>query len=133
MDLKTFKKLYKRFNQFPLSKQEWEAPEYEKYQEALHDDNDCGDWYLKQKIKEAGIHYKRFCCLSMAYRLVEDKLRNIEGNVDRIMTYNKGHKTFGIPIHDGGASYIKIAYCPWCGKDLSGYPVPVARCASGSV
>lgn len=24
----------------------------------------------------------------------------------------------GIPIHDGGSSYIVINYCPWCGRKL---------------
>jgi hypothetical protein len=122
MNLQTFKKLHKRFNNFPLPKHEWETPEYKQYQEAIHNDKDCHVWYLKQQIKKAGIDYKRFCCLSMAYRLIEDKLRNTEDNVDRIITYDKSHKAFGIPIHDGGASYIKVKYCPWCGKGLLSYP-----------
>lgn len=25
---------------------------------------------------------------------------------------------YGIPIHDGGASFISINYCPWCGIKL---------------
>ena len=25
---------------------------------------------------------------------------------------------FGLPIRDGGSSYIEIHYCPWCGKKL---------------
>jgi hypothetical protein len=24
----------------------------------------------------------------------------------------------GIIVHDGGASSVQIAYCPWCGKRL---------------
>ena len=26
---------------------------------------------------------------------------------------------FGIRIHDGGRSFVKIRHCPWCGADLS--------------
>ena len=26
---------------------------------------------------------------------------------------------FGIRVHDGGSSFVKIAYCPWCGSNLS--------------
>jgi len=26
---------------------------------------------------------------------------------------------FGLPIHDGGSSFIKIRHCPWCGKRLT--------------
>jgi hypothetical protein len=40
---------------------------------------------------------------------------------DKIMTVRDGptggHE-YGIPIHDGGGSYITIDYCPWCGAKL---------------
>lgn len=26
---------------------------------------------------------------------------------------------YGLPIRDGGSSYIKIDYCPFCGKKLN--------------
>jgi hypothetical protein len=26
--------------------------------------------------------------------------------------------TYGLIVHDGGTSCIKIAFCPWCGTDL---------------
>ena len=29
-------------------------------------------------------------------------------------------KPDGIIIHDGGQSFIKINYCPWCGRKLPG-------------
>jgi hypothetical protein len=38
---------------------------------------------------------------------------------DAIIHFSKTHKTYGIIIHDGGSSYIKIDFCPWCGKKLS--------------
>jgi hypothetical protein len=25
---------------------------------------------------------------------------------------------YGLIVHDGGSSYIAIAFCPWCGKSL---------------
>jgi hypothetical protein len=25
---------------------------------------------------------------------------------------------FGLPIHDGGSSYVDISHCPWCGSLL---------------
>jgi hypothetical protein len=25
---------------------------------------------------------------------------------------------YGLMVHDGGGSVIKIAFCPWCGADL---------------
>ena len=32
-----------------------------------------------------------------------------------IIKYKKG---FGIPVRDGGNSFIVIKFCPWCGKNL---------------
>lgn len=26
---------------------------------------------------------------------------------------------YGIPIHDGGSSYIAINHCPWCGMPIA--------------
>ncbi len=86
----------------------------------MHDDKECGEWYKKYYIKEAGINYKKYCCVDMAYHLIEDKLANKKGEIDydSVMKYDKSHKSFGIPIHDGGSSYIAIRFCPWCGKKL---------------
>jgi hypothetical protein len=28
--------------------------------------------------------------------------------------------SYGLLIHDGGASFVQIAYCPWCGTQLPG-------------
>ena len=30
---------------------------------------------------------------------------------------------YGIPIHDGGSSYIRFDYCPWCGTNLKTSPL----------
>jgi hypothetical protein len=43
--------------------------------------------------------------------------------VDQIVIMD-GNKV-GIPIHDGGGSYIEIKHCPWCGTKLSKMPVGV--------
>ncbi|WP_211290371.1 DUF6980 family protein [Flavobacterium croceum] len=37
---------------------------------------------------------------------------------DKIIYSTKKNKEFGIIIHDGGTSFIKIKFCPWCGKKL---------------
>jgi hypothetical protein len=29
---------------------------------------------------------------------------------------------FGLPIHDGGGSFIAIGFCPWCGAKLQDPP-----------
>ena len=37
---------------------------------------------------------------------------------DCIVRFYRGSSLFGIPIHDGGSSFIAIRHCPWCGADL---------------
>ena len=119
MKLSQFKKYHKTFANFPLPREVWQSREYEAYSEALHSDKACGDWYLKQRIKAAGLSYKRYCCLDMAFHMIEDKNSKKEQliNYDSVITQHKAE--FGIPIHDGGRSYIKINFCPWCGKQLN--------------
>lgn len=34
-----------------------------------------------------------------------------------VIMYKYG-ENWGIPIHDGGMSYIKVYFCPWCGARL---------------
>ena len=120
MILSEFKRLNKRFSKHPLPKSIWDTPEYEEYLEAFHNDKECQEWELKRQVKVAGIDYKKYCCINMAYHLIEDKISKGKEkiNYDSVMTHYKKGKAFGIPIHDGGSSFIKINYCPWCGKEL---------------
>lgn len=37
---------------------------------------------------------------------------------DYTLVYFPGRKVVGIPVRDGGRSFIKIDYCPWCGDRL---------------
>ena len=37
---------------------------------------------------------------------------------DKIIIKSEKNKEYGIPIHDGGSSYIKIKFCPFCGEKL---------------
>lgn len=39
-------------------------------------------------------------------------------NPDVIIKYSSKFDEYGIPIYDGGTSYILIHYCPWCGTKL---------------
>ena len=75
---------------------------------------------MKRQIKETGIDYKKYCCLEMSYNLIEDKKskNNKNINYDSIITHTSKRKKFGIPIHDGGSSFLKINFCPWCGENL---------------
>lgn len=105
------------YSKLPLAREVWDTPEYKEYMEAFHNNKQCQDWELKRRIKSAGINYKNYCCTYMAYYLIEDKGKK-EINYDCVITHDKKRKAFGLPIHDGGSSYIKIDYCPWCGKQF---------------
>jgi hypothetical protein len=37
---------------------------------------------------------------------------------DNLVTYVERFDEYGLIIHDGGTSKVKISYCPWCGKEL---------------
>ncbi len=37
---------------------------------------------------------------------------------DWLILFDEQVKEYGIVIHDGGQSCVKIHYCPWCGKAL---------------
>ena len=118
MDLRQFKILYKKFSSRKLDKDVWQTKEYSDYIDAINEDETIADWYLKQQIKKSKVKVGRHCCTKMTYYLTFDK-RTKEINPDAIVRFNKKNKDYGIPIHDGGQSFIEIDYCPWCGTRLT--------------
>ena len=50
------------------------------------------------------------CCDQMLNALSECK--------DNVIVYCAKFREYGIPINDGGTSYLLINYCPWCGNKL---------------
>jgi Domain of unknown function (DUF6980) len=38
---------------------------------------------------------------------------------DNLIHYSEMPSAYGIIIHDGGSSTLKIYYCPWCGAKLA--------------
>ena len=63
------------------------------------------------------------CCEKME-SFIDQKCEN--NNIfecpDNIIIYEEKFDEYGIIIHDGGKSYVRIKYCPWCGKEL-----PISR------
>ena len=37
---------------------------------------------------------------------------------DWLILFDEDSDNYGIIIHDGGQSFVKINYCPWCGSAL---------------
>ena len=56
-----------------------------------------------------GNNNQRYCCKKMASYLEEE---------DEIIIYIPKFREYGIPVHDGGSSKVKIHFCPWCGSKL---------------
>ena len=40
---------------------------------------------------------------------------------DALVFHCDDDNTYGLIIHDGGASFSRIEFCPWCGTRLSGH------------
>jgi hypothetical protein len=47
------------------------------------------------------------CCAAMAEHITDNTIK-----------YYPKFREYGIPIIDGGTSFIEILYCPWCGQQL---------------
>lgn len=63
------------------------------------------------------------CCIDLAEHLDfqchlhQDPLDCVDAVV-----FRDGSGRIGLPIHDGGSSYIAIRHCPWCGSRLKKQP-----------
>jgi uncharacterized protein DUF6980 len=49
----------------------------------------------------------KFCCESMLIHLKEQTIK-----------YFPKFREYGIPVYDGGTSFIVMLFCPWCGQQL---------------
>lgn len=61
-----------------------------------------------------------FCCEAMTQALAFDCAQHADPFecADSLMVYNEVLDEYGLPVHDGGASYVLVAFCPWCGARL---------------
>lgn len=61
-----------------------------------------------------------FCCEAMTQALAFDCAQHADPFecADSLMVYNEVLDEYGLPVHDGGASYVLVAICPWCGARL---------------
>jgi len=55
LDLKEFKRLYKKFSSKTLDKNVWDTKEYSDYIDSMTEDEIIEDWYLKQQIKKSKV------------------------------------------------------------------------------
>lgn len=120
MDCTEFRKLHQRLNKSLMPKEFWETDEYEEYK--IHGDEceACYDWYMTEEAKKKGAKMKDHPCPHMAYyaTVPKDYEGDPQDDPDIPVLYYKEAKCYGIPIRDGGSSFLGIKHCPWCGKAL---------------
>ena len=56
------------------------------------------------------------CCDAMKAALAFDCEQHADPFecADALVLYNEIFDEYGLPVHDGGASYVLITHCPWC-------------------
>lgn len=61
-----------------------------------------------------------YCCEQMKRQLEHTCGQHPDLNdcPDALVIHLKDTSEFGLRVHDGGSSFIKISHCPWCGADL---------------
>lgn len=66
-------------------------------------------------------NFKKAYCCEMMKNNSEFSCKSCKNEFDcpdTLIYHSKKNKEIGIIIHDGGSSYLKINYCPWCGTRL---------------
>jgi hypothetical protein len=124
LDCEQYRKLYKKFSKFPLPRKVWDTPEYEKYINHFNSCEECGEWYLMAEAKRKGAKIQNHPCVHMAYYSSQEPKAGIDpqDDPDVPVLYYKKAKCYGIPVRDGGSSFLRIANCPWCGTSLEAKP-----------
>ena len=91
---------------------------YDRWVAHMNSCQTCSDWYLQRQLEDKGINIDDFPCVHIAYHSAKTctKHESAWECPDTTLVCTDG--LFGIPVRDGGESYIKIDYCPWCGIDL---------------
>jgi hypothetical protein len=64
---------------------------------------------------------QQFCCDTMTEAITHECTTHPTRSEcpDCLIQHYPSSGDFGILIHDGGASYFAIQFCPWCGHQLS--------------
>ena len=60
------------------------------------------------------------CCPAMAQRAAFSCTVHADPFAcpDAVIWYSARFREFGLIVHDGGRSSVRIGYCPWCGALL---------------
>lgn len=61
-----------------------------------------------------------FCCAEMRHAITFSCYQHDSpfDCADALVIHNRVFDEYGLIVHDGGASYVLIKRCPWCGTTL---------------
>ena len=118
MKCEQYKSKYDEFNCFPLTEEIYNSDEYILWQEHIIECPECMEWDLKQRVIKNGHNPSDFPCVHIAYHSTISCDEHDDPWECPDITLVKTENGYGIPIRDGGSSYIGIKYCPWCGIEI---------------
>lgn len=125
MKCQEFRRLYKPF----VEDLQWDikSKKYGQWIGHLNACTKCCDWYQLKQVESWGADPSKYPCVHVAYHSAMhcDQHKDAWECVDTALACIDN--VFGIPVRDGGPSFIEIKYCPWCGIELPGVKPPRGR------
>ena len=96
----------------------YDEENYSSWVEHMATCKECSDLSMKTRLEKDGLVLADFPCVHIAYHSLHkcDVHTSPWDCPDTTLVISEEH--YGIPIRDGGESYIRIDYCPWCGVSL---------------
>ncbi len=118
MDCAGFREAHATYSKLPADSEETE--EDEDYTGHLNDCRSCGDFFMAEAVRERGHQPESFPCVHIAYysTFTCDESNDPWECADAVLVRGESDAHYGIPVRDGGSSYIEVRYCPWCGKQI---------------
>ena len=120
MKCKEFEIYYNQLKKRKITIDEINTEKFNEYNNHLDECIKCYDFYLTKQLKHRKINVKQYPCLHIAYHSTFNcKIHKNKWDCpDNTLIFSKKTKKYGIPIRDGGKSFIEIKYCPWCGEKI---------------
>ena len=102
----------------PLEREAHETKQYSEWVDHMHECTICSDFHLAAQVRARGRNVSDFPCVHIAFysTAVCDKHPDIWDCPDALVV--KTSDGWGMPIRNGGSSWAKIGFCPWCGVKL---------------
>lgn len=118
MTCEDFQLLVPDYSVMPLEREVHDTEQHEDWIDHMHECTACSDLDLAAQVRARGYDVSEFPCVHVALRVtaVCDQHPDPWGCPDALVV--KTSNGWGIPIRDGGSSWSKIDFCPWCGVKL---------------